>query len=69
MSKTVEDTKSAEATPVEAAPVPLLETESTDQRVRRWVAQNLSHGRIARDTEVWNELQTALPALVAIIEA
>lgn len=65
-SRALKDT-SPEALVPTAAATPAR--ESTDQRVRRWVAENLSHGRIARDVDLWNELQTALPALVAIIEA
>lgn len=64
-------TDAAAEAPVAAAPVPLLQDapETTDQRVRRWVSENLTHGRIARDVDLWNELQAALPALVNIIEA
>ena len=64
-------TDAAAEAPVAAAPVPLLQDapETTEQRVRRWIAENLVHGRIARDPELWNEIQAAVPALVAIIDA
>ena len=45
-----------------------IPVETTETAVRRWISENLVHGRIARDVELWNELQTALPALVAIID-
>ncbi len=44
-------------------------TADTDARVRAWVAGHLSNGHLARNTECWNELQAALPALVDIINA
>ena len=43
--------------------------ETTEHQVRRWVSENLTHGRIARDVDLWNEIQAALPALVNIIDA
>jgi hypothetical protein len=60
VSKTDMPMPTAPATPV---------VETTDQRVRRWVNENLIGGRIARDVANWNELQAALPALVKIIDA
>jgi len=63
--------KDTQQTQVDAAPVPVLEDAlgTTEQRVRRWIAENLSQGRIARDVELWNELQAGIPALVKIIDA
>lgn len=57
--------------PVAATPTALSPGDpstTTEQLVRRWVSENLSHGRIARDVELWNELQTALPTLVSLLE-
>jgi len=65
------DTQRTTDAPVSAAPVPVLQDapEPTEQRVRRWIAENLSQGRIARDVDLWNELQAAVPALITAIDA
>lgn len=43
--------------------------DEADILVREWVRDNLSHGVVARNTDAWNELQAALPALVEKIVA
>lgn len=55
--------------PKPAAAAAKAPAETTEQKVRRWMHESLANGPLARNTELWNVVDGALPALVDIIDA